>query len=147
MGLTSSLSETAVPLAEALHAQGGDGDANEILRAVKDEWASGDASTAAPRLVIRARLQAADGFAAIALQTAERALRVVRRTDLLCLQADTLLAHAEIARQAGDYDAALGSALEAQQISEAKGYAVGAARARAQTIQIGAPVREGRRRT
>ena len=66
----------------------------------------------------------------IALQTAARALRLVRRTDLLCLQADTLLAHAEVARLAGDYDAAVGSALEAQQISERKGYAVGAARAR-----------------
>ena len=64
MGLDSSLGETAVPLAEALHAQGRDGDANETLKAVKDEWASGDASIAAPRLAVRARLQAADGFAA-----------------------------------------------------------------------------------
>ena len=106
MGLDSSLGETAVPLAEALYAQGRDDEATETLRAVKDEWASGDASIAAPRLAVRARLQAADGFASIALQTAERALRVVRRTDLLCLQADTLLAHAEVARLAGEYDAA-----------------------------------------
>jgi tetratricopeptide (TPR) repeat protein len=145
MGLHSSLGETAVPLAEALYAQRQYQVAAETLKAVKDEWASGDASIAAPRLAVRARLQAADGFAAIALQTAERALRLVRRTDLLCLQADTLLTHAEVARLAGDYDAAVGSALEAQQISERKGYAVGAARAREETIQIGAPVREGRR--
>ena len=33
MGLNSSLGETAVPLAEALHAQGRDGEANETLKA------------------------------------------------------------------------------------------------------------------
>jgi len=135
MGLDSSLGETAVPLAEALHAQGRDGDANETLKAVKDEWASGDASIAAPRLAVRARLQAADGFTSIALQTAERGLRVVRRTDLLCLQADTLLAHAEVARLAGEYDAATRSAAEALRVSEEKGYAVGIARARMETAQ------------
>ncbi len=135
MGLNSSLGETAVPLAEALHAQGRDGDANETLKAVKDEWASGDASIAAPRLAVRARLQAADGFTRVALQTAERGLRVVRRTDLLCLQADMLLAHAEVARLAGEYDAGAESAAEALRISEEKGYAVGSARARMETAQ------------
>ena len=69
------------PARGGAHAQGRDGDANETLKAVKDEWASGDASIGAPRLAVRARLQAADGFTRIALQTAERALRVVRRTD------------------------------------------------------------------
>jgi tetratricopeptide (TPR) repeat protein len=135
MGLNSSLGETAVPLAEALHAQGRDDDATEALKAVKDEWASGDASIAAPRLAVRARLQAADGFTSIALQTADRALRVVRRTDLLCLQADTFLAHAEVARLAGEYEAAAQSAAEALAISEQKGYAVGSARARMETAQ------------
>jgi class 3 adenylate cyclase/tetratricopeptide (TPR) repeat protein len=135
MGLNSSLGETAVPLAEALHAQGRDTEATETLKEVRDEWASGDASIAAPRLAVRARLQAADGFANIAVQTAERALRLVGRTDLLCLQADSLLAHAEVARLAGDYDAAAASAAEALTISERKGYAVGSARARLETAQ------------
>ena len=135
MGLNSSLGETAVPLAEALHAQGRDEDANETLKAVKDEWASGDASIAAPRLAVRARLQAADGFTRVALQTAERGLRVVRRTDLLCLQADMLLAHAEVARLAGEYDAGAESAAEALRVSEEKGYAVGSARARMETAR------------
>ena len=130
MGLNSSLGETAVPLAEALHAQGRDTEATETLKGVKDEWASGDASIAAPRLAVRARLQAADGFANIALQTAERGLRVIRHTDLLCLQVDALLAHAEVARLAGEHDAAAASAAEALAISERKGYVVGSARAR-----------------
>jgi tetratricopeptide (TPR) repeat protein len=147
MGLDSSLGETAVPLAAALQAQGRNQEASEALQAVKDEWASGDATIAAPRLAVRARLQAADGFTTTAVQTADRALRLVRRTDLLCLQADTLLAHAEVARLAGDYDAALGSTLEAERISDAKGYAVGIERARAEAIQIGAPVHHERRGT
>jgi class 3 adenylate cyclase/tetratricopeptide (TPR) repeat protein len=130
MGMHSSLGETAVPLAEALYAQGRYGEAAETLRAVKDEMASGDASIAGPRLAMRARLQAADGFAQIALQTAERALRVVRHTDLMCLRVDTLLAHAEVARAAGADDVAGESAAEALRISDEKGYAVGAARAR-----------------
>jgi class 3 adenylate cyclase/tetratricopeptide (TPR) repeat protein len=140
MGLNSSLGETAVPLAEALHAQGRDQDATATLKEVKDEWASGDASIAAPRLAVRARLQAADGFAGIAVQTAERALRLVRRTDLLCLQADTLLAHAEVARLAGDYDAAARSTAEAARVSGVKAYVVGSARARTLARQIGEPL-------
>ena len=135
MGLNSSLGETAVPLAEAVFEQGRPEEAAEILRAVKDEWASGDASIAGPRLAVRARLQAAEGFPVIALQTAERALRVVRPTDLLCLRADTLLAHAEVARIAGEEDVAADSAEEALRISEAKGYAVGMARARVEAAR------------
>ena len=50
MGLHSSLGETAVPLAEALYAQGRFDEADETLKALKDEWASGDASISAPRL-------------------------------------------------------------------------------------------------
>ena len=54
MGLKSSLGETAVPLAEALYAQGRLDEADETLKAVKEEWASGDASVDAPRLAVRA---------------------------------------------------------------------------------------------
>jgi len=135
MGLNSSLGETAVPLAEAVFEQGRHEEAAEVLRAVKDEWASGDASIAGPRLAMRARLQAAEGFPVIALQTAERALRVVRPTDLLCLRADTLLVHAEVARIAGEEETAAAGAADALRISRAKGYAVGLARARVEAAQ------------
>ena len=49
----------------------------------------------------------------VALQTADRALRVVRPTDLLCLHADALLVHAEVARLAGEDETAADSAAEA----------------------------------
>ena len=123
MDLQSSLGETAVPLAEALCVQRRYEDAEATLRAVKDEWAGGDASISAPRLSVRARVLAAEDWTKLAEETAERALRIVRRTDWLCLQVDALLAHAEVMRAAGrDVDAAA-SADEAARIAEEKGYA------------------------
>jgi hypothetical protein len=52
----------------------------------------------------------------------DRALRLVRATDWLCLQVDALLAHAEVMQTAGRIDDARKSALEAERIAEAKGY-------------------------
>ncbi len=60
---------------------------------------------------------------------------MVRPTDLLCLRADTLLAHAEVARIAGEEEIAADSAAEALRISEAKGYAVGISRARVEAAR------------
>ncbi len=127
MGLDSSLGETAVPLADALCAQGRLDEAEATLRAVKDEWAGGDASISAPRLCVRAQLLAAQGWTKLAQETADRALRIVRRTDWLCLQVDALLTHAEVMRAAGREGEAAASAGEASRIAQAKGYAVDAA--------------------
>ncbi len=96
MGLQSSLGETAVPLAEALYAQGRLEEADSTLKALKEEWASDDASVNAPRLAVRAKLLAAEGWTRLAEETADRALRVVRPMDWLCLQVDALLAHADV---------------------------------------------------
>ena len=123
MGLDSSLGETAVPLAEALWAQGRNDEAEATLRAVKDEWAGGDASVSAPRLSVRARLLAAEGWTKLAEETADRALRIVRHTDWLCLQVDALLAHADVMRAAGRDEDAAASAEEAARIAREKGYA------------------------
>ena len=62
MGLNSSLGETAVPLADALLEQGRREAASEVLEVVKEDWVSGDASTEAPRLAMRAKLFAAQGW-------------------------------------------------------------------------------------
>jgi len=145
MGLNSSLGETAVPLAEALHEQGNDDQASETLRVVKEEWASGDVSISAPRLALRAKLLVAEGWGKLALDTAGRAVRIVRRTDWMCLRADTLTAHAQVARLAGEYDVAAQSAAEALAVAEDKGYSVGMARARDEVAQIGEPIRNTRR--
>jgi tetratricopeptide (TPR) repeat protein len=130
MGLQSSLGETAVPLAEALFAQGRHDEADAALKMLKDEWASGDASVNAPRLAVRAKLLASEGWTRLAEETADRALRTVRHTDWLCLQADTLLAHAEVMQAAGRERDALASAEQALSIAETKGYEAVALRAR-----------------
>ena len=90
-----------MPLAEALYAQGRYEEADATLKALNEDWASDDASVNAPRLAVRAKLLAADGWTKLAEETADRALRVVRATDWLCLQVDALLAHAEVMQSAG----------------------------------------------
>jgi hypothetical protein len=123
MGLKGSLGEAAVPLAEALYEQGRAQEAADLLEAVKDDWASGDASIEAPRLAVRAKLFAAQGWDEHADRAIRRALRLVRRTDWRCLQADTLLARAEVLRLAGNEEEAIASAREAADVSRAKQYA------------------------
>jgi class 3 adenylate cyclase/tetratricopeptide (TPR) repeat protein len=142
MGLNSSLGETAVPLAEALYAEGRYQDAAATLKIVREEWASGDASTDAPRLAVRAKLLAAEGWDKQAEQAAERALRLVQKTDWACLRADMLLAHADVLRLVDrDRDAAP-SLRKALQVAEAKGYAVAAQRSRALLEELGVEVTE-----
>jgi tetratricopeptide (TPR) repeat protein len=131
MGLQSSLGETAVPLAESLYAQGRYEEADTTLKSLKEEWASDDASINAPRLALRAKLLAADGWTRLAEETADRALRVVRPMDWLCLQVDALIAHAEVMQAAGRQGDALASTEEALRIAESKGYEAAAITARA----------------
>jgi tetratricopeptide (TPR) repeat protein len=137
MGLNSSLGETVVPLAAALYAQGRFDDATETLKSVKEEWASGDASVDAPRLALRAKLLAAEGLDIQAERAIERAMRLVDRTDWICLQADTLLAHAEVLRLADRLADAEPTLRQALTISEAKGYTVAAERARTLLVELG----------
>jgi class 3 adenylate cyclase/tetratricopeptide (TPR) repeat protein len=136
-GTNSSLAEAAIPLAEALYAQGRHGEASRFLEAVKDEWASGDASVEAPRLALRAKLLAVEGWDRHAERTATRALRLVRKTDWACLQADTLLAQAEVLSLADRDRDALPSLREALAIAEAKQYEVVATAVRRRLEQLG----------
>ena len=119
MGLESSLGETAVPLAEALYAQGRFDEADATLKALNEDL---EPSVSAPRLALRAKLLAAEGWTRLAEETVDRALRLVRATDWLCLQTDALLAHAEVMQTAGRIEDARKSAQEAERIAEAKGY-------------------------
>jgi class 3 adenylate cyclase/tetratricopeptide (TPR) repeat protein len=132
MGLRSTLGESAVPLADALHELGRRQEASDLLEAVKDDWVSGDASIEAPRLAVRAKLFAAQGWDEHADRAIRRALRLVRRTDWRCLQADTLLAHAEVSRLAGREDEAIASVGEAVAVAHAKDYGAAERRAAAQ---------------
>jgi tetratricopeptide (TPR) repeat protein len=137
MGTNSSLGEAAIPLAHALYAQGRHEEASSFLEVVKDEWASGDASIEAPRLALRAKLLALQGWDRHAERTALRALRLVRKTDWVCLQADTLLAYAEVLSLADREQDAVPSLREALTIAEAKEYEVVVTAVRRRLEQLG----------
>jgi class 3 adenylate cyclase/tetratricopeptide (TPR) repeat protein len=122
MGLKSSLGEAAVPLAEALLEQGRREEAAEMLETVKEDWASGDVSVEAPRLAVRAKVLAAQGWDKHAERAAERALRLVRRTDWACLRADALLARALVLMSAGREAEASASLGEAVSVAASKEY-------------------------
>jgi tetratricopeptide (TPR) repeat protein len=139
MGINSTLGEAAIPLAEALYAQGRYEEASSILEEIKDEWASGDVSVEAPRLALRAKLLALRGWGTHAERTVARALRLARRTDWVCLQADTLLAHAEVLSLADREQDALPSLREALAIAEAKEYEGVVAAVRRRLEQLGEP--------
>jgi hypothetical protein len=126
MGLNSSLGETAIPLADALYHQGRHEEAESLLETVKEEWASGDVSIEAPRLAMRAKLFAVQGWDQHAERVALRALRLVRRTDWACLRADVLLAYAEALRLSARDEDAVPILREALGVAEGKGYAAAA---------------------
>ena len=132
MGLNSSLGETAVPLVEALYEQGRREEAAELLETVQEDVVSGDASIEAPRLALRAKLFAAEGWDEHADRAIRRAMRLVRRTDWRCLQADALLAQGEVLRLAGREDEAIASIREAAEVARAKDYVAAERRAAAE---------------
>jgi ATP/maltotriose-dependent transcriptional regulator MalT len=143
MDLKGSLSESCVLLGDALLSQGRIDEAAEMLASTKEEWASGDASTEAPRLAVQARLLAAEGKAAEARATSEQALRLVRSTDWTCLHADVLLAAVEVLRAGGpeNEEAADAALREAVRIAAGKGYEAAVARARAVDETAAEPAR------
>jgi class 3 adenylate cyclase len=129
MGLKGSMGETAVPLADTLFEQGRHAEAESLLEAVKEGSASDDASIDAPLLAVRAKLYAAQGWQDHADRSIRRALRLVRGTDWRCLQAETLLAAAEVLRLTARAGDAVPVLREAREIAREKGYAAAERRA------------------
>jgi class 3 adenylate cyclase/tetratricopeptide (TPR) repeat protein len=129
MGLKGSLGESAVPLADALFEQGRHDEAARMLETVPEELASGDASTEAPRLCVRAKLFAAQGWHEHAERAIRRASRLVLRTDWACLETDTLIAQAAVLRLADRLGEAVPSLRDALAIAKQKGYQLGAGQA------------------
>ncbi len=129
MGLKGSLGETAVPLADALFEQSRNEEADALLEAVKEDCATGDASIEAPLLAVRAKLYAAQGWQEHADRSIRRALVLVRGMDWRCLQADTLLANAEVLQLTARPDDAVPVLREAHALAQQKGYAAAERRA------------------
>ena len=126
MGLMSSLGESAVPLADALCGQGRHDEAARFLEKVSDDWSSGDVSTAAPLLMVRAKLELAERRSDHAERLLNQALELVDATDWACLRADTRLAYSDMFSQMSDTGRAVSILRQALDIAEAKQYAVAA---------------------
>jgi class 3 adenylate cyclase/tetratricopeptide (TPR) repeat protein len=137
MGLEASLGEAAIPLADVLYREGRYQEATRFIESVKDDWASGDVSVEAPRLAVRAKLFANQGWDKHAERTSLRALRLIRRTDWACLQVDALLAHAEVLGLANRADEVIPILEEALPIARSKGYAIAALQTERRLEELG----------
>lgn len=129
MELMSSLGESAVPLAEALCGQGRFDEAARFLEKVSDAWSSSDAGTAAPLLMVKAKLELAARRTDHAERLLSQALELVDATDWDCLRADTRLASSDVLSQMSDTGQAVSLLRQALHIAEAKEYAVASRRA------------------
>jgi class 3 adenylate cyclase/tetratricopeptide (TPR) repeat protein len=137
MELMSSLGETAVPLADALYRQGRYDDAARLLDKVKEDWAGGDASVAAPLLMVRARLATVERRYEHAERLVSKALELVEATDWACLRADTLLAYSEVLSGMNQRGKAIAVLQQALRIAETKQYEVAARKAARSLEELG----------
>jgi class 3 adenylate cyclase/tetratricopeptide (TPR) repeat protein len=129
MDLKASFGEAVVPLADALLQQGRSKEATDVLEQVPDDWASGDASTEAPLLTVKAKLLMTEGKTRHAKRLAAKALALVEATDWACLRADTLLAYSEMLFLTDRNEEAISISRQALKVAEDKAYAVAARKA------------------
>ena len=121
MGEKGILSTLAALLAEAVHRQGRDAEA-ERLTAVSEEAATpDDAASQIAWRVTRAKVLARRGVLAAAERLAAEAVEIAGRTDFLAMHGDALLALAEILRLSGREAEASETAGRAGEFYEAKG--------------------------
>ncbi|HEX2272868.1 MAG TPA: adenylate/guanylate cyclase domain-containing protein [Acidimicrobiales bacterium] len=130
IGESSWLSTTAAILAEALFAQGRDGEAAELLRVSEETAGSEDAYSQGMLRGVRAKILARSGEVAEAERVGREAVAVAASTDFLFLQAITLLDLAEVLGRAGRRPEAESVLAEALAVCERKGFTVGARLAR-----------------
>jgi class 3 adenylate cyclase/tetratricopeptide (TPR) repeat protein len=138
MGLTGSLAETAVPLADAFYRQGRFDEAARLLDKLDDDGTNDDASVAAPLLMVRAKLATVEMRYEDADDLAGRALELVEATDWACLQADTLLAYSEVLSRMDCASRAIAILRRALQIASAKQYVVASRKATHKLEELGA---------
>jgi predicted ATPase/DNA-binding SARP family transcriptional activator len=130
MGEKSFLSTIAADLAEALHAEGRDEEAEALAAASEAAAASDDVVSQVGWRSVKARILARRGHQYEALRLVREAVALTDETDMLVERADVRVVLAEVLELAGEAGAAEALA-EAEQLYEAKEHVVGAARARA----------------
>jgi class 3 adenylate cyclase/tetratricopeptide (TPR) repeat protein len=136
MNETGVLSSAAGHLAVCLLAQGRDDEAAEFIAVCADNAATDDVSAQIQWRCARAKLLARRGEAAEAEALAVQATELVRPTDCLDLQADTLLDLAEVLRLLGKHEPARAAAAEAYELYRRKEHLVGVACAQELLAQL-----------
>ena len=129
LGTAEGAKEMAAALAETLHLQGRDDEAERYL-AVADEL-SGAPLFWTRRATTRAKVRARLGDPAGAVALAREAVALLEPTDALVLRGDAHLALCEALLAAGDPDAAASAAAQAAAFYDAKGATALSARAAA----------------
>jgi predicted ATPase/DNA-binding SARP family transcriptional activator len=109
MGERGYLSTVAGMLAGALYAQGRLDEAQRMTEEAEAATAPGDLDAQARWLTTRAKLLARRGQFSAARQLADEAQALISRTSWAALQAELLVAKAEVSRLAGALDEAAGS--------------------------------------
>jgi class 3 adenylate cyclase/tetratricopeptide (TPR) repeat protein len=118
-------------LAEVLHEQGRDDEAEDALRLAEETAGSEDAYSQGLLRIVRAKILARGGQADVAVQVARRAVATVESTDFPFLHAFVLTGFAEVLRRSGLEAEADEAVAKAVQSAERKGFVVGVERARA----------------
>ena len=136
-GETGFLSTTAVFLAEALYAQGRDGEALEVTRLSEAHTAAGDVASEMGWRTVRAKVLARTGGLEEAERLAREAVAVAERIDHLDQSGDAFFALAEVLRGSGATGEAAEAARRALSCYERKGNVVSAGRARRLVEDIG----------
>jgi tetratricopeptide (TPR) repeat protein len=131
LGDRGYMSTVAALLAEVLHAQGHNDEAELFATTCRETAAPEDVAAQHHSRSIDAKLAAAAGHLDEAEALARESVRLIRTTDMVDLQGDALVTLAGVLRASGSFDAAAATLREAVSLFEGKGNLVSAQRARA----------------
>jgi class 3 adenylate cyclase/tetratricopeptide (TPR) repeat protein len=129
IGELSWLSTVAGILAEAVYAQGRYDEVEPFLQMSEETAGSDDAYSQSLLRSVRAKGLVRAGKDDEARQLARSAVAILEPTDFLFMKAFALLSLGEVLQLGGDDQAARAVLAEAQEVSERKGFSIGAQRA------------------
>jgi ATP/maltotriose-dependent transcriptional regulator MalT len=131
IGERGILSTVAAYLAESLHAQGRDEEAERFTARSEEAAATDDVTSQVLWRRTRAKILAQKSEHESAERLARQAVAIATETDYLNLHADALMSMSNVLSAAGRAEEAAETAREALELYEAKGNVVSASRARA----------------
>jgi len=138
MGDTGYAPTVAALLAEVLHAEGRDQEADELADACREKASPHDVGAQYQWRSIRAKLLAAEGRHAEAEELAREGVRLIGTTDQPDEQGQAMVGLAEVLEAAGSSASAETALREAVALFETKGNSVAASRSRRALERLGA---------